>query len=144
MQKFIFPLESALKYRVSIEEHETALLAKAMKKVQTEERVLAKLKHEKQTYLSSCHSAKANLTTLQQQEAYLTWLDLRIEEQLKNLKEAEKNLENQRNRMVAATVKRKSVELLKEKHLDEYRSELSKMEQKMLDDMGIAAYCHRG
>jgi flagellar FliJ protein len=142
--KFTFPLENALEYRVSIEEHETALLVNAMKKVQAVERALAKLNHEKQIHLSSCNNVKTNLTTMQQQEAYLTWLNLRIEEQLKKLEVAKKDAENQRNRMVEASVKRKSLELVKEKRLDEYHSVLSKDEQNMLDDVGIAAYCHRG
>lgn len=144
MSKFIFQLESALKYRRNIEEQETIHLARAKHKVQAEEGLATKLDLEKREHLSSYSpNTKVNLTAMQQQEAYLSLLDLRIKKQLDKVEQAQKNFGVQRNRVVEASTKRKSLETLKEKSLDEYRLELSKAEQNMLDDIGITAYCHK-
>jgi len=143
MSKFIFSLENALKYRVSLEEHEVGLLARAMQNVQIEEGESNKLNIEKQNYLNSYSYNKTNLTTMQQQEAYISLLDLRIKTQLKKLEQAVIIFKNQRERVVKASIKRKTLERLKEKYLKDHQVLDSKAEQKILDDIGIAAYCHR-
>lgn len=143
MSKFIFSLENALKYRVSLEEHEVGLLARAMQNVQIEEGESNKLNIEKQNYLNSYSYYKTNLTTMQQQEAYISLLDLRIKTQLKKLEQAVIIFKNQRERVVKASIKRKTLERLKEKCLKDHQVLDSKAEQKILDDIGIAAYCHR-
>jgi len=143
MSKFIFSLENALKYRVSLEEHEAGLLARAIQNVQIEEEESNKLNIEKQNYLNSYSYKKINLTTMQQQEAYLSLLDLRITTQVKKLEQAVMTFKNQRERVVKASIKRNTLERLKEKYLKEHQLLDSKAEQKILDDIGIAAYCHR-
>jgi flagellar FliJ protein len=143
VSKFIFQLESALKYRRNIEEQETLRLAQAKQKVQTEEGFVIKLKREKREHLNTYDSSQTNLTNMQQQEAYLSWLDLRIKKQMEKVDQARKNFGLQRHRVVEASTNRKSLETLKEKSLDEHRLVLSKTEQIMLDDIGIAAYCHK-
>lgn len=143
MSKFIFQLESALKYRRNIEEQETIHLVRAKQKVQVEEGMANILHLEKREHFNSYDLNKMNLTVMQQQEAYLSLLDLRIKKQLDKLDQANKNFGVQRSRLVEASTKRKSLETLKEKSFDEYRSVLSKAEQNMLDDIGTTAYCHK-
>jgi len=140
--KFVFQLESALKYRRNVEEQETAHLVQAAQKLQTEEGLAIKLKLEKQKHLDAYDPNKTNITAMQQQEAYLSLLDLRIKQQMNKIEQAKKNLLMQRHRVVEASTKRKSLETLKEKSLDEHRLGISKAEQIVLDDIGIAAYCH--
>ena len=143
MSKFIFQLESALKYRRNIEEQETLHLVRAKQKVQAEEGLATKLNIEKRDHFNTYDPSKINLTTMQQQEAYLSLLDLRIKKQLEKLEQANQSFGVQRNRVVEASTKRKSLETLKEKSLDEYRLVLSKAEQSTLDDIGTIAYCHK-
>jgi flagellar FliJ protein len=143
LSKFSFVLENALKYRQSIEDREKELLARAVQKVQAEEKVSRKLNLEKQTHLSSYDLHKVNLTTMQQQEAYLFSLDGRIKNQLEEVERAQKTSNIHRNLVVKAASNRKVLERLKEKHLEEYQVILSKAEQKILDEVGIAAFCRK-
>ena len=141
MSKFKFSLENALKYRQSIEEKEIYLLARAMQNVYVEENASNMLNLEKERHLSTYDLSKLNLTTMQQNESYLTSLDLRIINQMEKLEQAKGTCKNQRDQAVIASTKRKTLERLKEKHLDEHRLVLSKAEQNLLDDIGIVAYC---
>lgn len=143
MSKFNFALENALKYRQSIEDREKELLARAMQKVQAEEKVAQKLNLEKQTHLESFDLYKVDLTTMQQQEAYLFSLDFRIKNQLEELEKANRTSKTHRTMVVKATSNRKILERLKEKHLEEHQLLLAKAEQKILDEVGIAAYCRK-
>jgi flagellar export protein FliJ len=143
LRKFVFQLESALKYRRNMEEQETLLLVQARQKVATEESRAIQLKLEKSEHLNTYDPQRTSLTAMQQQEAYLSGLDFRIEKQLDKVDQAKKHFGVQRHKVVEASTKRKSLETLKEKSLDEHRSVVSKTEQIMLDDIGIAAYCHR-
>ncbi len=143
MGKFVFQLESALKYRRNIEEQETLHLVQAKQKVLAEESRAIKLRLEKSEHLNKYDPQKINLTTMQQHEAYLCGLDLRIEKQLDKVDQANQHFGVQRHRVVEASTKRKSLETLKEKSWDEHRLVLAKAEQIMLDDIGTSAYCHK-
>lgn len=143
MHKFTFQLESALKYRQNIEEQESAKLAQARQKVLAEQSAALKLKQEKEHQLNHYNLNKTSLTVMQQQEAYLSLLDRRINEQQKKLEQAHSNLGVQRHRVIEASTKRKSLETLKEKSFNDYKSVVTKAEQITLDDIGITAYCHK-
>lgn len=140
MKKFQFALENILKYRKSIEDQEKELLARAMQKVQLEESLAQKLDLEKHMHLRSYNVNKSNISDMRQWESYLTSLDLRIKNQQKQLDKAKRVSDTIRVRVVNATSKRKILESLKDKHLEEYRHELSRAEQKILDDVGISSY----
>ena len=140
MKTFKFALENILKYRQSIEDQERELLARAMQKVQLEESLSQKLDLEKHMHLSLYDVHKSNISNMRQQESYLTSLDLRIKSQQKKLDKAIRVSDTLRVKVVNATSKRKVLESLKEKHLEEYRQELSRAEQKILDEVGISLY----
>jgi len=140
VKTFKFALENILKYRQSIEDQERELLARAMQKVQLEESLSQKLDLEKHMHLSLYDVHKSNISNMRQQESYLTSLDLRIKSQQKKLDKAIRVSDTLRVKVVNATSKRKVLESLKEKHLEEYRQELSRAEQKILDEVGISLY----
>ncbi|MEA4924161.1 MAG: flagellar export protein FliJ [Syntrophomonadaceae bacterium] len=143
MSKFTFQLESALRYRQNIEEQEAARLAQARQKVLAEENTAFKLKQEKQSHLRTYNPPRVSLTAMQQQEAYVSWLDRRIKEQQQKVELARQNFGVQRHRVVEAATKRKSLETLKERSWKEYKAVIAKSEQIILDDIGISAYCHK-
>ncbi len=143
MNKFKFSLENALKFRKSIEDRDRELLARARQKVQQEEELSQKLDLEKHEHFRSYDIYTSNLTTMQQQESYLTGLDWRIKSQHIQLDKAKRASDTRRAQVVTATSNRKILERLKEKHLEEYKQELARSEQKILDEVGISSYCRK-
>lgn len=143
MKKFKFALDNILKYRQSIEDQEKELLARAMQKVQVEENLAKKLDSEKHSHLRSFEASTPNIEKIRQQESYLISLDERIKKQQKKLEQAIRTSENIRDRVVTATSNRKILESLRDKQLTEYRLELARAEQNMLDEVGIASYIRK-
>ncbi len=143
MNKFAFSLENALRYRQRREEQEIELLARAIQKVQAEEVLSDKLKLEKENHLHSEDGKVTSLVSMQQQAVYLEGLDFRIQNQLEQLEQARSAFSNQRAQVIQAATKRKTLEQLKGKHLAEYEEILSRTEQNILDEVGIAAYNRR-
>lgn len=143
MKKFQFGLDNILKYRQSIEDQEKEQLARAMQKVQVEEGIARKLDNEKHSHLSSIGQKALKIETMRQHESYLLCLDEQIKKQQKKLEQAIKTSDTIRTRVVTATSERKILEGLKDKHLTEYRQELARAEQNMLDEVGITAYIRK-
>ena len=140
MKKFNFVLDNILKFRQSIEDQEKELLARAMQKVQMEESMARKLDIEKHMHLSSYDAHTSNIGKMRQQESYMTSLDIRIKNQQKQLDKAKSVSDSIRVKVVKATSNRKILESLKDKYLTGYRQELSRAEQKILDEVGISSY----
>jgi len=143
LKRFTFSLENILKYRQSIEAQERELLARALQKEHLEESRAQELAREKYTCLSTYDVHKSNINNMRQQESYLTSLDLRIENQQQQLNQAKSLSNTLRIKVITATSDRKILENLKERHLEEYQLELSRTQQKILDDVGISSYCRK-
>ena len=143
MKKFRFVLENVLKYRKSIEDQEKELLARAMQKVQQERILSQELNREKHSFLSSYKVDQCRIGDMSHRDFYLNSLDLRIKDQQVLLDKAIKASNIIRIRLVDATAKRKILEGLKDKQFEEHRQVLSRAEQKILDEVGISAYCRK-
>lgn len=143
MKKFSFTLENVLKYRKSIEDQEKELLARARQKVQQEEKLSQELDEEKSGFLKSYSIDQYHIGDMSHRDFYLTSLDLRIKNQQVQLDKAIKTSNTLRIRVLDATVKRKILESLKDQKFEEYRHLLAQAEQKVLDEVGISAYCRQ-
>lgn len=143
MKKFRFALENVLKYRKSIEDQEKELLARAMNRVEQEERLSQELDEEKRGFIKSYNIDQCQIGDMSHRDFYLTSLDKRIKNQQVQLDKAIKVSNNIRIKVVDATAKRKVLESLKDKQLEEYRELLSRAEQKILDEVGISSYCRK-
>lgn len=69
------------------------------------------------------------------QIAYINRLKEQIETQKNIIKETEKKVENQQKKVQQAYIEVKSLEKLEEKKKKEYKKEISKKENKILDDI---------
>lgn len=143
MERFKFALEHVLKYRQNLEDQEKISLAKAMQRVRQEEGAARQLHEEKYRSISSFDIRVADLMYMRQHESYMSLLDLRIQNQQKQLAKAEKACNTARVRVVDAASKRKVLERLKDKQWAEYQQEQLKAEQKVLDEVGISAYSRK-
>jgi flagellar FliJ protein len=141
MRKFVFQLESVLEYRQNMEDHEKNLLGRAVQKALAEEQSLDKLSLKRQQHLTACKSSEVNLTFIHQQEVHLQYIEAKINQSQEKLIEAKKKVKIHKRSLVDASKKRKMIEKIREKRLQEYRRDLAKEEQGILDEAGIAAYC---
>jgi flagellar protein FliJ len=141
--KPVFRLESALRYRQGIEDQEMIKMAQASQVVKEQEATADRLNQEVERHYENYRSRGLSLTSLLQREIYLDQLNQRITRQAENVEQALQQLEVQRFRVVEASGRKKVLERLKEKDLEEFQMQVSKAEQKVLDDVGIAAYCYR-
>ena len=139
----IFRLESVLRYRQGIEDQEKIKMLQASRGVREQEAAAAELRLEKERHFENSTHLDLSVSALMQREVYLDQLDKRIARQQENVAEARQQMETQRSRVVEASTRKKTLAQLKEKNLGELHAQLSKTEQKTLDDIGITAYCHR-
>jgi len=141
--KPVFKLESALKYRQGIEDQEKIRMVQVSQVVREEEAAADRLNQEKQRHFKNCNGRGMSVTTLMQREIYVDQLNQRISRQAEQVEQARQQLEIQRFRVIEASTRKKSLEYLKDKNLEELRTQASKAEQKVMDDLGVTAYCNR-
>lgn len=139
----VFRLESVLRYRQGIEDQEKIKMMQASRAVREQEAAADQLHREKVRHFENSSPQGLSVSALIQREVYLEQLNLRIARQQENVEEARQQMESQRSRVVAASTRKKTLEQLKEKNLEEIHTQASKTEQKTLDDIGINAYCYR-
>lgn len=139
----VFRLESVLRYRQGIEDQEKIKMMRASREVREQEAAADQLRLEKVRHFENSTHQGLSVSALIQREVYLEQLNLRIVRQQENVEEARQQMEIQRSRVVSASTRKKTLEQLKEKNLEEIHTQLSKTEQKTLDDIGINAYCYR-
>jgi len=141
--KPVFRLESVLRYRQGIEDQEMIKMLKASQVVKEQEEAADQLKREKQRHYEDYQSRSISLTDLMQREVYIDQLNQRLARQTERVEQARQQLEVQRSSVVEASTRKKTLERLKEKHLEELQMQVSKTEQQILDDIGVTAYFHR-
>lgn len=139
----VFRLESALRFRQGIEDKEQIRMMQASRAVREQEAAADELQREKKHHCENYPRQGLPVTALMQREVYLEQLNLRIARQQENVENARQQMEVQRTRVVEASTRKKTLEQLKEKSLAELHMQLSKNEQKILDEVGITAYCYR-
>jgi flagellar FliJ protein len=115
-------------------------LTQSIQKVQQEEKLSQELANEKHSFLNSCDPTQCDIGDIRHRDYYLTSLDSRIKSQHTQLDNAKKTSNIIRLRVVDATSRRKILENLKDKKIEEYHQLFSQTEQKMLDEVGINTY----
>lgn len=143
MGKPVFRLESALRYRQGIEDQEKIKMVLASQVVKKQEEAADMLNREKQHHYEKCQTGGMSLSALMQREVYIDQLNQRIARQMEQVDQARQQLEVQRSRVVEASTRKKTLEHLKEKDMEELQMQVAKAEQRVLDDIGVTAYCHR-
>ena len=122
MKKFKFSLEKVLSLREFEENQAQIELAKAISVVTELNNKLKFIANER----VKNNDARSN---------YIEGLDYQKEILLEELAQAELILEEKRQIMIEAMKKRKALEKLKEKQLQEYKKEILKEEEKVLDEI---------
>lgn len=134
MKKFKFSLEKVLSLREFEENQAQIELAKAISVV-TELNNKLKFIATERVKNNDARSNSTDLSYLMSIENYIEGLDYQKEILLEELAQAELILEEKRQIMIEAMKKRKALEKLKEKQLQEYKKEILKEEEKVLDEI---------
>ncbi len=138
MAKFIYRMESLLNIKLKIEEQEKAAYSLAQAKLYEEERILSGFKQQRIEYLERKRegmSGVLNVKDLELTENAIHTMDLKIKEQVFNVKRATKEVETARARLDNAMKERKIQEKLKENAFEEFKKEVNAEEQQEINEL---------
>jgi flagellar FliJ protein len=139
-KKFNFKLEPVLKYRNNLEKEELRKFAEAQGKVVEKQNYIDNLQQDKQVQqqeIVEMFQSKKDIQNIVEVYRFINTVDLRTAYADKELKAREKDMEIQRASYLASRKKRRAIELLKEKRLEEYKKNESLEENKTLDNLAV-------
>ena len=138
-KKFKFRLQVVLEYKQRIEDEEKKKFAKVMQKLQEAEKHLQFLINTREIKKNEMREKMSvgslNVYELQMYHLHIDKLSKDIVKQKEVIKEIEKEVEEQRQRLIAAAREKKVYEKLKEKKLEEFKKELEAEERKFIDEL---------
>lgn len=134
MKKFRFSLEKILSLREFEESQAQIELAKAISVVTDLNNKLKEIAFQRVKNTESMANS-SDLCFLYSVEKYIENLDYQKEKLLEELVNAELVLEQKREIMIEAMKKRKAQEKLKENQYEEYKKEVLRQEEKILDEI---------
>lgn len=140
---FNFRLQSVLNYRKQLEGKITSEFADTKRRFDCEKEILKNLKKERLDLVSRLNGMAGTKLCAANISAYFLYINY-IKHKEKYHEEAisriAKELEEKRLALVDAIKKRKILEIVKEKKMEEYRIELISTERKELDELGTSKY----
>lgn len=134
MKKFSFGLGKVLELREFEEEQAKLALAQALsvtEKIRNELQDIA----EKRVSRGNLRDSTTDVLQLQAIDFFIQRLDIKKEELLVQLTEAELVVDEKRNLFAEAMKNRKTISKLEEKQKLEYRKNMFKEEEKLIDDI---------
>ncbi|MBE6350258.1 MAG: flagellar export protein FliJ [Spirochaetaceae bacterium] len=134
MKKFTYSLQKVLNLREFEESQAEIELGKAVSYAESLRREL-KILAEKRLENSRKQFAVMDITLMQQAEYYGSYLDLKKEELLTELTQAELAVEEKRKDFLVALQNRKTLDSLKDKQFALYKKEIQRQEDVILDDI---------
>lgn len=138
MKKFVFPLEGVLNFKKHREEQILQELARLELREREAEVILAGLKgtyERTQQELRQLQRDEIDLPEVQLTRAFLAGVQKRIQSQTELLAEIRAEVADCRERVIAASQERQTLEKLREKSLAEYWKQYWQEEQKFIDDV---------
>lgn len=136
--KFKFHLETLLEVRQMHEQQAQARLVDQLRVLEAEKAALAELEGVATAYraeLAERQRGNLDIHSVMTYMNYLNTLDSRRHQQLARIATAESEAERLRLALLKATQQKKSVEKLRERHLEEFNKEQQRVETLFLDEM---------
>ena len=140
---FNFRLQSVLNYRKQLEGRIASEFADTMRQFNCEKNILKKLKRESSDLvcrLNSMKEIKLYAADISAYFLYIKHIKLKKEHHEKLISRIERELEEKRLKLIDAIKKRKTLEMIREKMLKEYRIDLIANERKELDELATSRY----
>jgi flagellar protein FliJ len=140
---FQFDLEAVLKYRVRIEEQCQLALAAAEKRLQYAVDVLEGLQKEKNDLIRHFVKMQENALTsdvIERHFSFIEYLKSKEEKQEAIITKMKEEVNSERQNLLEAAKKRKAMEVLREKKMAAYDSEMAAKDRKELDDFAVIKF----
>lgn len=132
MTKFKFSLEKVLDFRWGIEKEAKRVYGELQRQKIEQEQALLEIQNEKNELMEV---PEYTINRMQIRQWYLVELDRQMSVAQQSILELQQQIDQALENYVAAQKDRKVLEKLREKQLEEFQIELSREEQKQLDDM---------
>lgn len=142
-KRFHFRLESVLEIRKNKQEQEEKIYRKLVDELSRLDRQIEEVQKEQKRVFEECELKLTGTLMLDEWRRDLDYIRY-LEEVIAQLKRRRQEVDLQRLRqkevMIEATKKRKTMDLLKEKYLQEYLFEMNRLEQIEIDDWVTTGY----
>lgn len=138
MAKFLFKLQPLLNVKIQLEDSLKNELGKAVQKLEEEKRIQRQIELEREDCIDHVSLESARVITvekLRKYSAYISLLNEKIELQKENVKYAENNVDNYREKLVKVVQEKKMLEKLKEKKHEEFLKDELKAERGINDEI---------
>ncbi|KNY28380.1 flagellar export protein FliJ [Pseudobacteroides cellulosolvens] len=138
MAKFKFRLQPLLNIKIQLEDSAKNELGKAVQKLEEEKEIAKSLLRHREKYINEFQektSKMVRIDELRSYTMYISRLAKNIDDQNKNIKDASDNVDKYREELIKIVKERKILETLREKKYNEYLIEMSKDEQKRMDEI---------
>lgn len=142
MAPFAFRLEKVLRYRAHMEKKVRLQLSETMTRVKEQEKAIAHLGESRMDAAKALAEERAGGIKVFQDRLAVSFLENladQAEDERKELGKSMERLDLLRKLLTIAATKKKSLERLKDVHVERYREECGKAEQRVLDDLLITA-----
>jgi flagellar FliJ protein len=141
--RFVFKLQALLNWKKNLEELSQMRLADRLKYLQTQEEEIQNLRNQRSAYAQemnerSLRGLKAGEYLTYQQYFEKSYKDLILKEEKK--KHTIREIEMEREKLIAFTKQRKILEKLKEKKLERFMYQAEREEQIKNDERAIRRY----
>ena len=143
MQTFRFSLEKVLQFKTQRENEQSARLAQLQRELLNQRHRLAELLKEQQQVLAQWEQIQRGTLSpkiIALYQRHLEYLRRCSYDQRELIDVLDRELEEERRLLLRMSKERRVLERLKERQLEEYRSELMSKEQGFLDEVGNNLY----
>ena len=143
MAKFIYKRQNILDIKNKLETQEKTAFAIAMQKLRTEEKRLERIENEILGYEELIRQQNESSINIQEWKRCNEALEYKKNErqnQIQQIKMAQKNVDIARGRLNKVMIERKTQEVLKEKEFEEFVHEINESEKKEVDELVSFTY----
>jgi flagellar FliJ protein len=143
MKKFVFRLETLLRYRINIEERERNAFTRIRAELLTELNHKDSLRAQQmqtRSELALLESGTCDTREIGWFYRFLDRLDVEMKRSDERIVELEKHLEAQKQKMIKASRDKQMIENLKNKKQKEYVVAIEREEQKTIDEIVVTRF----
>lgn len=138
MAKFIFKMQNILEIKRKLEDQAKSVYAEAVQALEKEKEKLHELELKKELYedrLTDMMLESLYIHEICRMENAVEVMKYKIQEQILEVRKAERVLESARQALNAAMVERKTFEKLREKEFEAFKLEVNAQEKKEIDEL---------
>jgi flagellar protein FliJ len=140
---FIFKLQSVLNVRKTMEEKAVSQYTDQQHVLQKEKEAFQTIREQKRDLITALKNIQGKTVNVLEIAVNSECIDQCRKDELiqqERIREAKRKVDSKRNELLEAMKQRKAMEILKSRHLEEYKSNIDMMERAATDEMVIVRY----